>query len=60
MSTKERIERLRDELRRLSVNPAKAYRLRSDIERIKRQIAMLTEDERKPMPLPEVERRAYK
>lgn len=62
MSTKDRIERLRLELRYLTIVPPRkrGARLQSDIDRIKLRISMLTEDEGKPMLLPEVERRAYK
>lgn len=46
----ERLESLRDELRRLDPT---VPGLRRRVERIQRQIAMLTEDQREPQPIPE-------
>lgn len=53
----ERLESLRDELRRL--DPA-VPGLRRRVERILRQIAMLTEDQREPQPIPEPVRRPFR
>lgn len=53
----QRLEALRDELRQL--DPA-VPGLRRRVERIQRQIAMLTEDQREPQPIPEPVRRPYR
>ena len=53
----ERLEILRDELRRLD---PREPGLRSRVERVQRQIAMLTEDQREAQPIPSPVRRPYR
>ncbi|WIY54134.1 hypothetical protein O9Z70_06330 [Devosia sp. YIM 151766] len=57
MNVQQRLDALRDELAYL--DPA-VPGLRRRVERIQRQIAMLTEDQREPQPIPEPVRRPYR
>lgn len=64
MSTQTRLEALYAEERELSADlrhiplrASEAHPLRTRLDRVRRQIAMLTEDVRKPTPVP-VQRRA--
>lgn len=57
MNVQQRLDALRDELAHL--DPA-VPGLRRRVERIQRQIAMLTEDQREPQPIPEPVRRPYR
>lgn len=57
MNTSSRLDQLRDELKRLD---PRVPGLRSRVERIQRQIAMLTEETRPPQAIPEIERTKYK
>jgi|GEM_PF-4042981 len=57
MNVQQRLEALRDELAYLD---PRVPGLRRRVERIQRQIAMLTEDQREPQPIPEPVRRPYR